>query len=129
MKLGYAILYVADVKKTIEFWEEAFGLSRRMLSEHGEYGELDTGTTTLSFASHQYIRGALPSVFGPSPAGQAPPPFEIALTTDDVEGAQARALRAGAELVLEPTRKPWGQIVAYVRDRDGNLVELCTPMG
>jgi lactoylglutathione lyase len=24
---------------------------------------------------------------------------------------------------------PWGQTVAYVRDNNGFLVELCTPMG
>jgi hypothetical protein len=33
---------------------------------------------------------------------------------------------ARATLVLKPKKKPWGQIVAYVRDLDGNLVELCT---
>jgi lactoylglutathione lyase len=30
---------------------------------------------------------------------------------------------------MAPTKKPWGQTVAYVRDLDGHLVELCTPMG
>jgi hypothetical protein len=36
---------------------------------------------------------------------------------------------AGALPAAEPVRKPWGQTVAYVRDLDGFLVELCTPMG
>jgi hypothetical protein len=31
--------------------------------------------------------------------------------------------------VVEPVSKPWGQTVAYVRDLDGFLVELCTAMG
>jgi len=30
--------------------------------------------------------------------------------------------------VSEPETKPWGQTVAYVRDRNGFLVELCSPM-
>jgi lactoylglutathione lyase len=30
--------------------------------------------------------------------------------------------------VAEPKTKPWGQIVAYVRDRDGVLVEIGSQM-
>jgi lactoylglutathione lyase len=26
----------------------------------------------------------------------------------------------------DPKKKPWGQTVAYVRDLDGFLVEICT---
>jgi lactoylglutathione lyase len=31
--------------------------------------------------------------------------------------------------VMKPTVKPWGQTVAYVRDLNGTLVELGTPVG
>lgn len=127
MKLGYVILFVADVRKTIEFWEKAFGLQRKMIVESDAYGELDTGGTTLGFAQQTFQRDSLP--FRAAVAGEPPPPYEVALVTDDVEGAQARALKAGATLVQKPTKKPWGQVVAHVRDLDGNLVELCTPMG
>lgn len=57
------------------------------------------------------------------------PSFEIALTTDDVAVAVARAVAAGAPLMQSPQQMPWGQIVAYVADLDGFLVEICTPMG
>lgn len=129
MKLGYTILYVTDVKRSLEFWERAFGLSRRMLDDKGLYAELDTGPTTLSFVAQGYIRETLPGGIRPAQTDEAPPPFEVALTTDDVPAALERALAAGARRVLSPTKKPWGQTVAYVRDLDGNLVELCTPMG
>lgn len=33
MKLGYTIVYVADVPTTIDFYERAFGLKRRFLHE------------------------------------------------------------------------------------------------
>ena len=39
------------------------------------------------------------------------------------------AVAAGAKSVSKPEKKPWGQTVAYVRDNNGFLVELCTPMG
>jgi len=51
MKFGYTIFYVADVEKTIAFYERAFGFSRKFISPEKDYGELVTGDTTISFAS------------------------------------------------------------------------------
>jgi uncharacterized glyoxalase superfamily protein PhnB len=53
---------------------------------------------------------------------------EVALVTPDVQAAYERAVKAGALPARPPKQKPWGQTVAYVRDRDGVLVELCTPI-
>jgi len=36
---------------------------------------------------------------------------------------------AGAEIVKQPEAKPWGQTVGYLKDLNGFLVELCTPVG
>jgi uncharacterized glyoxalase superfamily protein PhnB len=48
--------------------------------------------------------------------------------SDDVAGAFQRAVREGAEPVTAPQTKPWGQDVAYVRDREGTLVEIASPV-
>lgn len=48
---------------------------------------------------------------------------------DDVAGAHARAIAAGASELSAPVSKPWGQVVSYVRCPDGTLVELCSPIG
>ena len=128
MKLGYVIAYVADVDATIEWWERAFGLSRRFVAEDGSYGELDTGATTLSFASHEMGKANLPGGFvAHDPAGP-PAALEIALVDDDVPAAHARAVEAGARELAGPKQKPWGQTVSYVRDPNGVLIELCTPV-
>jgi uncharacterized glyoxalase superfamily protein PhnB len=55
--------------------------------------------------------------------------IELAFTTDNVETVVAKALEAGALMVEPPRTKPWGQIVAYIRDIDGFLIEICTPIG
>ena len=52
---------------------------------------------------------------------------ELMLVFADVEAAYARAVKAGAVAVSAPVLKPWGQQVAYVRDAQGVLVELCSP--
>ena len=127
-RLGYTIVYVPDVKRTAEFWTRAFGIEQRSKDEHALYREMETGAHTLAFVAQSYVRENIPGGFRPAQNDEAPPPFEIALTTDDVAGALERAVAAGARKVLAPTKKPWGQTVAYVRDCDGNLVELCTPM-
>jgi lactoylglutathione lyase len=48
--------------------------------------------------------------------------------THNVQAAYDRAVEEGAAAVSPPQTKPWGQDVAYVRDPDGNLVELASPV-
>ena len=126
MRFGYTILYVRDVGASLDLYERAFAQERRFVHESGDYAELETGATTLALASHALARSNLPDLFEGVEAG-APPTFEVCFVTEDVPGAFERAVREGAEPVTEPQTKPWGQDVAYVRDADGNLIELASP--
>jgi len=127
LHFAYTIVYVEDVGASLDFFERAFGLTRRFLHESGAYGELETGATTLSFARHDIARGNLGQDYRKAGDG-APLGMEIGLSTQDVPAAYARALAAGAQGLTPPITKPWGQVVAYVRCPDGALVELCTPI-
>ena len=127
MKFGYTILYVDDVEGTVAFYERAFGLQRKMV-QPDEFGELDTGSTKLSFAAKSHVKSLFPIPFQHSGPKYDAPPVEIGLVTRDVQGAFERAVAAGAVVVTQPTKKPWGQVVGYVRDNNGFLVELCTPI-
>ena len=129
MKLGYTIIYVPQVAKSLEFFDQAFGLKTRFLHESGDYGELETGATTLAFASHALGRSNLPDGYVAASESPRPLGFEIALTTAEVQASYERAMAAGAAGIQAPERKPWGQTIAYVRCPDGTLVELCTPIG
>ena len=129
MKLAYTIVYVADPAASLDFFERAFGLQRRFLVETGEYGELDTGATTLSFARHATARANLGQDYVAADRSTLPLGIEIGLVTDEVPAACERALNAGAVLLKAASTKPWGQVVAYLRCPDGTLVELCTAMG
>jgi uncharacterized glyoxalase superfamily protein PhnB len=91
------------------------------------YAEMDTGSTTLSFAANGLAKSNLPCGFRENSPSAPPAGFEIAFITKDVQAAYDRALEAGATAVAPPTAKPWGQIVAFVRDKDGIVVELCSP--
>ena len=129
MQLGYTIVYVPDVAASLEFFEKAFGLPRKFLHESGTYGELNTGETTLSFASHELGDLNFPGGHVQADASAQPLGFEIALVTGDVALAHSKAIAAGAREWAAPVAKPWGQVVSYVRCPDGILVELCTPIG
>ena len=129
MRFGYTILYVEDVTRAIDFYERAFGLTRRFVSDDATYGEMETGGTTLSFASHTLVGGFIAGGYRHNDREEPPAGVEIAFVTDDVPAAWDTALAAGAIVVSPPTTKPWGQTVAYVRDLDGMLVEICTPVG
>jgi catechol 2,3-dioxygenase-like lactoylglutathione lyase family enzyme len=129
MKFAYTIVYVSDVAASLDFFERAFGLARRFMVETGEYGELETGGTSLSFAVHATARGNLGHDYVDAQSSVQPLGIEIGLVTDDVAAACERAVKAGAKLLKAPATKPWGQTVAYVRCPDGTLVELCTAMG
>lgn len=124
MKFGYTIIYVDQVEATIAFYERAFGFKRDMVVE-GEFGQLATGETRLGFAARKMMHG--PAHF--ASAKDKPLAVEVAFTTNDVQAAFDKAVAAGASPVTKPEQKPWGQIVAYVRDNNGFLVELCTPVG
>ena len=129
MRFGYTILYVRDVAASVELYERAFGLRRRFVHESGEYAELETGATALALASHELAESNLGGVFH-RPKGEAnATAFEVCFVTEDVAAAYGRAVREGAEAVTAPQTKPWGQDVAYVRDLDGNLIELASPSG
>jgi len=126
VKFGYTILYVEDVQKSIEFYENTFGFSRKFITPENDYGELSTGETTISFASKKLAAQNLKDGFIESNLEDRPFAIELGFITDNVGELVQKATSFGAVLIKEPTQKPWGQIVAYVRDLDGFLIEICT---
>ena len=128
MQFGYTILYVSDVASSLDFYERALGQRRRFLHESGQYAELDTGETALAFAAHELAAANLPGVYRPEDGPNSRTPFEVCFVTDNVQAAFDRAVEEGAASVSAPQTKPWGQDVAYIRDPDGNLVELASPV-
>lgn len=128
VKFGYTILYVPDVGKSIAFYEAAFGLQRKFVTQENDYGELLTGETTLAFASLALAESNLSDGFQASTAAAQPFGIELGLVTADVPATMAQALAHGATLYKAADEKPWGQTVGYLRDLDGFLLEVCSLM-
>ena len=114
---------------SIRRYERAFGLKRKFIHESGQYGELDTGETTLAFASHELGKNNFDNGYVAADQSAKPLGIEIALVTPDVHLAHKHAISAGALELKAPLSKPWGQTVSYVRCPDGTLVQICSPIG
>jgi len=124
MRYASTIVYVPDVAAAVGFFTRAFGLQQGFADPGGTYATLAGEGGVLAFASHDQAASGVGEEGRAAPAG-----FEVWIETDDVPGAVRRALEAGAALVHDPERKPWGQEVAYVRSPEGVLVELGEPVG
>lgn len=124
MKLRYLTLFVRDLRRTLAFYEQAFGLRAGFIHDSGHYAELETGGTKLAFAAHALAREVVGAPYGEASPDRPPPGFEIGLGVPDARAAFARATKASAVAVKEPIEMPWGQTIAYVRDPDGHLVVL-----
>lgn len=124
MHLGYIILYVKDVPATVAFYEKAFSIKVRFIHESNQYAEMETGQTTLAFANEDFVTAQHP--FRPNRPKELAAGAEIALVVDDVEKQFLHAIDSGAIEIHKPAQKPWGQIVSYVRDNNGFIVEICS---
>ena len=127
MEFGHTIIYVKDVSATVEFYEKAFGVKKAFIDETGMYAQMETGTTALGFASEDFASSNI-MPFNQNALNASPAGFEISFTTKDLDTAFQKALSAGCFEVAKPQEKPWGQTVAYLRDLNGILVELATPI-
>lgn len=126
IKFKYVILYVEDVEKSMNFYQDTFGTTIKFITPDKDYGELITGETTLSFASVSLASSNIKQGFLSSKSVEKPFGIELGFTTDDVESLLEKAIKNGAVLYENIAVKPWGQKVAYVKDPDNYLVEICT---
>lgn len=126
--LGYVFLFVPDVAAALEYYQGAFGLRRRYLDDSGMYGELETGATVFAFAQDDFAQTGNGIRHRRNNAEDDPPGISFTLVTNDLDAAWARAVSFGVDVVSPPATKPWGQRVGYLRDPQGIIVELATPV-
>jgi len=128
IQYAYTLLYVKDVPSTMDFYQKVFGFKEKLLTPEKDYGELESGGTTLAFANFDLGRSNFKAGFAQSDLEEKAFGIELAFTTSAVETSMERAIENGAVLLAKTVTKPWGQKVGYVRDLNGFIVEICTPM-
>jgi len=131
MKFGCTLIYVEDVIKTIEFYQNAFGFERSFVYEDNGvalYAELKTGETAIGFSS--FILGEMnfKGNYQKISNNGSPVGLELVFFDNNVESATNKAVDFGARLIESPHKKPWGQTVSFIRSIEGTLIEICSPM-
>ncbi|RBP05117.1 glyoxalase/bleomycin resistance protein/dioxygenase superfamily protein [Roseiarcus fermentans] len=110
-----------DVKRLAGFYETITGLAATWYSD--DFAEIATPAGTLAIASTRTM-----ALFK---AGAARPADNHSVIVEfrvgDVD-AQFRALADVIEVVQAPTTMPWGNRSLLLRDPDGNLVNVFTPV-
>lgn len=127
MKFGNTTIYVSDVPATVAFYEAAFGLSCRFVHESKRYAEMETGDTVLGFAGNEAAK-MWDLAIQPNEKAGLPAGWEICFVTDDIDLAYAKAIESGCSPISPPTEKPWGQTMSYVKDLNGCIVKIVTPI-
>jgi predicted enzyme related to lactoylglutathione lyase len=115
-------LITDDVSGLARFYEQVTGTPVRWSTP--DFAELATPAGTLAIGSTRTV-----AVFG---AGSARPADNhtaiIEVLVGDVDAEYARIRQFTDAFVNEPTTMPWGNRSLLLRDPDGNLVNLFTPV-
>ncbi len=126
LRYGYTFIWVDDVHAAVEWYEQALGLSRRVLRENGPlgwYAEMQTGNTTLAIADTREAGALFPDGFRALDEAE-PALFQISFISNDVPADYQRALTAGGVSLAAPHDEPWGQTISRVRAPHGTVISI-----
>ena len=119
--LDHLVLTVARIDATAAFYCDGLGMELRSFGERGERKALHFGAHKINL--HERGREFEPKALHPTPGAA-----DLCFLTDQPLEAVARRLEALGHPVIEgPVRRTGasGAIVSiYVRDPDGNLIEI-----
>ncbi len=108
--LGYVIVFVSDMEKSVAFYRDVLGFPVRHQSR--KWTELDTGGTTL--ALHLAEASQHPHAHATMPAGHC----HVGLTVPDLDAFHAKMVEKGVTCVQPPKKQDWGTLAVYA-DPDG----------
>jgi catechol 2,3-dioxygenase-like lactoylglutathione lyase family enzyme len=118
MRLHHVRLLVWDVGESIRFYRDVLGLDLKWGEEGIGYASF-TGGNGVDLSV--FLRTGQPEA---EAAGRGDTVL-LSLEVNDVDREVERLRSHGVALVAEPRNEDsWGLRVAYVRDPDGNLLEL-----
>jgi predicted enzyme related to lactoylglutathione lyase len=122
MNLVSVRIITDDVARLADFYSAVTSSPAVILDEN--FAEVRTPFGTLAIGSTATV-----GLFGPGsarPAANAS--IIVEFLVDDVDAEYERLRPLLTEVVTEPTTMPWGNRSLLVRDPDGTLVNLFTPV-
>jgi catechol 2,3-dioxygenase-like lactoylglutathione lyase family enzyme len=115
-------IITADVPRLVAFYERVTGVDAVWATD--VFAELTAGAATLAIGGTPTVALFAPGSAEPAANRSVIVEFLVA----DVDAEHERLAGDGVEHVAGPTTMPWGNRSLLVRDPDGNLVNLFTPV-
>ncbi len=124
MEIDYIALFVSDVGQSLIFYRDALGFRFEKPvkpdSAEGYSGKLKIGL---------YDRAWLPKLFGDrGRQAISGNPFLLSMTVDNLDQVYQELCDRQANMLIDiispPQVMPWGQRILFLRDPDGNLLEI-----
>jgi catechol 2,3-dioxygenase-like lactoylglutathione lyase family enzyme len=124
MRLSAITLFVEDLPRTRQFYQDALGLE--MVFEDENSTAFDLAGTVINLlrvsAADELIE---PAAVGGGDAGSR---FQLTIEVPDVDAACAELASKGLEPLNGPMDRPWGVRTACFADPAGHLWELAAPL-
>lgn len=122
MKFVSTRIITGDVNRLVKFYETVTEIPAVWGNEL--FAEIPTPVGTLAIGSDKTVPLFAPGSAEPAANRSAIVEFIV----DDVDAEYERLRERVAEVVTKPTTMPWGNRALVMRDPDGNLVNLFTPV-
>lgn len=122
MKFTSVRVITDDVTRLVEFYERLTGV--QAVWSNDVFAELSLSSFTLAIAGTPTV-----GLFGPGSARPADNHSAILeFLVDDVDADYDKLKPWVTDFVNTPTTMPWGNRSLLLRDPDGNLINLFTPV-
>lgn len=128
MQLSYVRVLVDRYAECFRFYRDVMGFELLMGDENSRYAEFRTGGQTRLAITARSILAVVPGVSAEAGAS-TPEHLMLVFQVADVDAEAAALKRRGAQLIAEPVDRPeWTVRTAHLRDPEGNLIEVNTPL-
>ncbi len=115
-----------DCSRAIEFYRQAFG-AEEMMRLPGPDGRLLHAAIRLN-GGMVMLNDEYPEMGGQSPLSLGGTPVTLHLMVDDADAVAAKAVAAGAQVVMPVGDQFWGDRYGVVKDPFGHLWSIATPV-
>ena len=127
-KYAYTRLLVSNFKACFLFYRDEMGFQATYGTENDTYADFNTGGVSIALFDRLEMSKAVGTSHLPVDANTQDRVCLI-FAVEDVDAACQQLKTQGIRLTVGPSDHPdWGIRSAYVRDPDGNLIEINQPL-
>jgi catechol 2,3-dioxygenase-like lactoylglutathione lyase family enzyme len=123
-KYDYTRLLVSNFKECFLFYRDLMGFQVTYGTENGTYADFNTGTVSIALFDQQEMSATIGTTHMPAKSS-AQDKVCLIFSVEDVDATCQQLKKQGIQLIAEPSdHLDWGIRSAYIRDPDGNLIEI-----